>query len=398
MQAALITNPRFLVEPFAELERLRAAGPLHHIEEPTGLRFWLVTRFAEASQLLKDRRIVVHRPGGQRISAVTLSPDVDRMIGRSMLASDPPDHSRLRSLVSKAFTPRFVEELRPRIQRLVDELIDAAEPRGRMDLINDFAFTLPIVVIADMMGLPAQDRHRVRLWSEAITESMSTQYEENPARDAKARDFVDYMRALIDEKRRSPGEDLVSKLTQAEEGGSRLDEHEFLSMIGLLIFAGHETTANLIGNGMLALLTQPEALARLQREPALIPSAIEEFLRMFGPVTVAPRFAAEDIAVAGETIRQGDMVIISLASADRDERQFSHAQTLDVTRESARHLAFGQGIHFCLGAQLARIEADVAFTTLLRRLPGLRLDAPLEAVQWRANMILRGLQRLPVAF
>jgi cytochrome P450 len=160
----------------------------------------------------------------------------------------------------------------------------------------------------------------------------------------------------------------------------------------------HETTANLIGNGMFALLTQPEALARLQREPALIPSASEEFLRMFGPVTVSPRFAAEDIPVGGETIRQGDMVVISLASADRDERQFSQSEVMEVARESSRHLAFGQGIHFCLGAQLARIEADVAFTTLLRRLPGIRLDARLKDMQWHANMILRGLERLPVAF
>ena len=315
-------------------------------------------------------------------------------MGRSMISVDEPDHRRLRGLVSKAFTPKYIESLRPSIQHIADELLDKVQDKGRMDMVHDYAYPLPITVISDMLGVPNQMRDQIRQWSLGLVGG-----EVNEGRFQRVRAFSDYIVELVEEKRRHPGEDLTSQLIQLEDEGDRLDESELLSMVGLLIFAGHETTSNLIGIGTLTLLVHPDQLARLKADASLIPSAVEELLRFNGPVLMpAPRFVTEDTELSGQQLKKGDMVMVVLASADRDERQFTNPDELDIARSLNRHIAFGQGIHICLGAPLARLEGDIAFTTLLRRMPNLQLAVPREEVKWRDNSHLRGLRSLPIKF
>jgi cytochrome P450 len=312
----------------------------------------------------------------------------------------------LRGLVSKAFTPKYIQSLRPSIQLVADELLDQvqgqshannANQRGQIDLVNDYAFLLPINVISDMLGVPTGNRELIREWSDMLASGGEERRADK--RRSSARAFADYLRQLIAEKRQHPQDDLISQLIQIEEAGDRLDEGELISMIALLIFAGHETTSNLIGIGTLMLLDHPQQMERLKQDPALIPLAVEELLRYNGPVlSPAPRFATTDVELAGQQIHKGDMVQVVLASANRDESQFTHPDELEVARNLNRHIAFGQGIHVCLGAPLARLEGDIAFTTLLRRMPDLRLAVPRESVMWHNGFNLRGLKSLPVSF
>lgn len=312
----------------------------------------------------------------------------------SMITVDEPDHLRLRKLVSKGFTPRYIEGLRPRIESLANELLDKVQDKGEMDLIGDFAYPLPINVISEMMGVPEADRLQIREWSEVIARNS-----EDPKKSDKLEAFSNYVTRLVAEKRANPQEDLTSKLVQIEEDGDRLSERELLSMIALLIFAGHETTSNLIGNATLALFDHPDQLDRLRADPGLIASAVEEFLRFCGPViSPAPRFALGDVEIGGQLIHQGDMVMVVIGSANHDQLQFSEPEELDIARSLERHIAFGQGIHYCLGAPLARLEGSIAFDTLLRRMPDLHLSVPREQIVWNASMILRGISKLPVAF
>lgn len=325
-----------------------------------------------------------------------------------MLSKDPPDHTRLRRLVSKAFTPRFIEGLRPRIQEIANELLDKVEkgsrPEGepsgqrRMDLIEDYAFPLPITVISEMLGVPKEDRQKFRQWSNtAVSSDMSVENAETLRSEMRA--FTEYLSNLFEDKRAYPADDLTSSLIRAEEEGDKLGEEELLAMVFLLLVAGHETTVNLIGNGALALLTHPDQLQKLKDDPSLMKSAVEEMLRFDGPVQVSTdRFAAENVEFRGASISRGDIVLAVLGSADRDESRFTNPQTLDIEREDNRHLAFGKGIHHCLGAPLARLEGEIGFSTLLARVPDLRLDATLEDLDWRPGLLIRGLQRLPVAF
>ena len=395
----IFLNRQFSSEnPFPMLAQLRTMGALIPIPLPTGTdqMVWLVTHMEEAVEVLKDhKRFTVD----SRISSIHDLFQQRRgvgniFVGRSMINVDEPDHRRLRGLVSKAFTPKYIASLRPRIQQIADELLDRVQQQGEMDVVRDYGYPLPITVISDMLGVPHQLRDSIRQWSEGL---VSGEFSEDRIRRANA--FSEYIKELVAEKRRHPGDDLTSQLIQLESEGDHLDETELLSMIGLLIFAGHETTSNLISIGTLVLLDHPEQFERLKADPVLVPSAVEELLRINGPVFApAPRFVAEDTDFAGQHLTKGDMIMIVLSSADRDERQFTDPDDLDIARSLNRHIAFGQGIHICLGAPLARLEGDIAFTTLLQRMPGLKLAIPREEVQWRSNVTLRGLKSLPVAF
>lgn len=392
-------NRQFSEEnPFPILAQLRTMGAFVPVPMPTGVgwKVWLVTRMEEAVEVLKDhRRFTVD-------SSVSPVHDLYRRRGgggniftdRSMISVDEPDHRRLRGLVSKAFTPKYIASLRPSIQQIANELLDRVQEQGKMDIVNDYGYPLPITVISDMLGVPHQMRDSIRRWSEGLG---TTDLNEESRQRANV--FSQYIRELVAEKRRHPGDDLTSQLIQLEDEGDHLDEVELLSMIGLLIFAGHETTSNLISIGTLVLLDNPEQLERLKAEPELVPSAVEELLRINGPVFMpAPRFVTEETDFAGQHLTKGDMIIVVLSSADRDERQFTEPDDLDIARSLNRHIAFGQGIHICLGAPLARLEGDIAFTTLLKRMPDLKLAIPREEVQWRGNVTLRGLRSLPVTF
>jgi cytochrome P450 len=363
---------------------------------------WFVTRYDDAVAVLLDDERFVRDPSlaltpDERGAFEAGVPESLRFVENHMLNKDGDDHRRLRRLVTKAFTPRMVERLRPRIQEIADELIDTVASRGEMELVEDFAFPLPITVIVELLGIPNDDRDRFREWSAAIV---------TPALDAESMEtfgrlldaFVAYLRELFAERRASPGDDLVSALLQAEEDGDTLSEEELFSMVVLLIVAGHETTVSLIGNAVLALLQHPEQLQALREAPELVRDAVEELIRYDGPVErTLPRWAATDVELSGQTIRRGETVIVVLGSANRDADRFASADALDVTTTtSGRHLGFGRGSHYCLGAPLARLEAEIALTTLLRRLPGLRLGIAPDDLYWRPVPLFRSLAELPV--
>ena len=314
-----------------------------------------------------------------------------------MLNRDGDDHRRLRRLVSKAFTPRMVEQLRPRIQEIADALIDSVAAAGEMELVSEFAFPLPITVIAELLGVSVADRERFREWSGAVVSPAFTPAGMERA-DALLGAFVEYLLALFAERRKEPGEDLVSALVAVEDGGDTLSEEELCSMVVLLIVAGHETTVSLIGNAMLALLTHPEQRAAIERDSSLLPRAVEELIRYDGPVErTLNRWAAVDVELRGQTIRRGETVIVVLGAADHDPERFESPGTLDFAAErDARHLGFGRGRHFCLGAPLARLEAEIALGTLLRRLPGLRLAVAEDEVGWRSCRSFAASSRCPL--
>lgn len=396
-----IASPEFKANPYPFYARLRDESPVCRVILPTGEPAWLITRYADVLMVLKDERFVKDIRNAltpQQLAGQRWFRKIFVSLRRNMLSLDPPDHTRLRALVQRAFTPPMVEQMRPRIEALTDGLFDAVQSRGRMDLIRDYALPLPTTIIAEMLGVPAKDRHRFHRWSHALMSAASSTWGLVRA-IPNALALMRYIRKIIRVRRADPGDDLVSALIQAEEAGDRLSEAELLSMIVLLLVAGHETTVNLIGNGTLALLEHPEQWQKLRDDPALIKPAVEELLRYASPVEMATeRYAREDVTVAGVTIPRGEIVLAVIASANRDERQFPHPDSLDITREPNKHLAFGLGTHFCLGAPLARLEGQIAIDTLLRRAPELRLAASPDALRWRRGLLLRGLESLPVAF
>jgi len=388
-------DPAFVANPYPTYHRLRAEDPVHH--SPLG--FWVLTRYEDVSSVLRDPRFIKEPLAA--LVAARFGADVPRGLGLSMLDRDPPDHTRLRSLVSKAFTPRVVEGLRPRIQQIVDGLIARAQAAGSMDLIEEFAYPIPVNVICEMMGVPIEDHERFKGWSLDIARGLDSILlppdSDVPRRSAAARHAIsDYFRQLIAARRTSPRGDLLSALIAAEEVGDKLNEEELIATCILLLIAGHETTVNLIGNGVLALLRHPDELRRLRQTPALIASAVEELLRYDGPVQRTARVAGDDVTIGGRTIRKGDMVMPFIGAADRDPAQFPDPDRLDLGRGDNRHIAFGWGIHFCLGAPLARVEGQIAIDTLVRRLPRLALVA--EHAEYRQSLTLRGLKTLPVNF
>lgn len=395
-------DPAFKADPYPTYARLRSSAPVYRAALPDGRGVWLITRYEDVLAVLKDHRFVKDWRGAltpEQLAQVPPIPEVMKPLSQNMLDTDPPDHERLRALVSKAFTPRLIERLRPRVQAISDGLLDAVQDRGEMDLIDDYAFPLPITVIAELLGVPAEDRNNFREWSDAAVSGNASQEYMEEILIPHMQAFTDYLRALFEEKRANPGDDLVSALVRAEEAGDRLSEDELLGMVFLLLVAGHETTVNLIGNGALALLQHPDQLRKLKEDPSLIKPAIEELLRYDGPVeTSTERFAREDVEIGGQVIPRGEMVLVVLAAADHDPQRFSDPDELDITRTDNRHLAFGKGIHHCLGAPLARMEGQIAISTLLRRMPNLRLKGSPESLSWRTGMILRGLRGLPVEF
>lgn len=393
-------------DPFPFYEKMRSEGPIVQVAIPDnqGTQIaWMVTRFEEAIRVLKDQEHFTVDPWSVNVQRFMerrekILKEAPGFFGRSMLSVDEPDHMRLRGLVAKVFTPKYINGLGPRIQEIADELLDQVENQGTtMDLVRDYAFPLPINVISEMLGVPLKDRSMIREWSKAI--ATGSLFLEDEERTARIKAFSNYIVQLVSEKRRAPANDLMSQLIEVEESQDRLSEEELLSMISLLIFAGHETTSNLIGTGTLMLLDHPEQLEKLRNDPNLIPAAVEELLRFNGPVlTPAMRFATENTQLGNQRIRKGELVIVALASANRDERHFTDSEELDIARKLNNHIAFGQGAHICLGAPLARLEEDIAFSTLLRRMPNLRLDAERESITWNRGFSLRGITALPVRF
>jgi cytochrome P450 len=365
---------------------------------PNGGHAWLITRYHDADMVLRDERFVKNvRNVFPPEALVPMPVSGFTFLSRHMLNMDVPDHTRLRSLINLSFTPRLVERWRGRILEITNALLDAVQDQGEMDLIDQFAFPLPIIVISEMLGVPAEDRLQFRTWSNLVVESSGNPDRGNVSESLLA--FSRYLRTLIEKKRQFPADDLLSQLISAEMQGDTLSEEELVSMLFLLIIAGHETTVNLISNGILALLEHPEQMDVLKQRPALIKTAIEEFLRYRGPLQVATqRWAREDIEFGGQLIHRGDAVMVVLSATNRDDEAFIDPDTLDITRQENRHLAFGKGIHYCLGAPLARLEGQIAIGELVRRLPNLRLNADPQELVWRPGSLIMGLSNLPVRF
>lgn len=393
-----LTNRRLRADPFPFYARLRLEQPIYRARLGRQ-NAWLVTRYDDVMVLLKDERFVKNKANlnGVTRTGERWTPGFIKPLLRNMLDLDDPDHARLRALVHKAFTPSRVEQLQGRVQGISDQLLTKIQEQRRLDLVRDFALPLPLAVISELLGIPATDREQFHHWTKKILLPPSTLNTllALPALAALMR----YFRRLFVQRRAEPRDDLITALVQAEEAGDRLSEDELLAMVTILIIAGHETTVNLIASGTLALLQHPDQLALLHSNPALIRPAVEELLRFTAPVAEATeRYACEDVTWHGVTIPRGALTLGVLASANRDETAFERPDVLDIRREKNRHLAFGYGVHACVGMPLARLEGQIAINTLVQRLPNLRLAVPAEQLRWRATPMVRGLEALPVQF
>jgi cytochrome P450 len=393
-----ISSPQFKADPFPLFAQLRKEMPVWTTILPDKTRIWLLSRYEDILALFSDGRFTKSRYNAMTPEQLRRPPWIPPMLKpleRNMLDLDPPDHTRLRGLVHQAFTPRLVEQMRLRVESIAEELLDIAARRGEMDAIGDYALPLPLTIITEILGVPARDRDRFHRWSKVIVSvnHFNMSWRIIPA----VWRFNRYLRGFLKVRRAVPQDDLISALIHAEETGDRLSEDELLAMVFLLLVAGHETTVNLIGSGVLELLKNPEQMEQLRCSPSLIKTAIEELLRFTSPVFLSTeRYARQEVMLHGVTIPQGGMVLAVIGSANRDEKVFSKPDELDLTREPNKHLSFGQGIHYCLGAPLARLEAQIAINMLLARAPGLRLQRPPESLSWRRSLLLRGLEALPV--
>lgn len=395
-----LASAQFKEDAYEIYKESRKKQPILFVNQVEIGKEWLITRYEDALPLLKDNLLKKDWTNvfSQDIKNMYLSVDNSDHLTTHMLNSDPPNHSRLRSLVQKAFTPKMIAQLDGRIERIADDLISDIERKGTLNLVDDYSFPLPIIVISEMLGIPKEDQAKFRIWSHAVIASPETP-EEIKETEKQLSEFITYLQYLVDIKRKEPKEDLVSALILAESEGHKLSARELYSMIMLLIVAGHETTVNLITNTVLALLENPNQLQLLKDNPKLIDSAIEEGLRYYSPVEVTTaRWAAEPFQIHHQTIQKGDMVIIALASANRDETVFENPEIFDITRENNRHIAFGHGSHFCLGAPLARLEAKIAITTLFNRMPELKIKGNREEIKWQGNYLMRSLEELPLTF
>jgi len=388
-------GPQLVADPYPAYAQYLEDEPFFHAPS----KYWVVSRYAEVRQVVHDPRFS-RADFRARAHAVLGESPLARVLNGFLLFRDPPDHTRLRRLISQVFTPKAVARLRDQVQQVVDGLIERAAIDGDIDLIAEVAYPLPVQVICALLGVPEADHTRFRAWSAGLLEGMEAI--SNPQPEAIARGnaavevIVAYFRDLVAQRRAAPTDDLISDLIAARDGNDRLSEHELLATCALLFFAGHETTVNLIGNGMLALLRHPDQLKLLRYQPELIANAVEELLRYDSPIQRTFRLAAEDVQFGNQRIRAGDQVMVMLGAANRDPRRFADPDRLDVLRaDASQHLSFGGGIHYCVGAPLARMEAQVALTTLLQRLPGLRMR---EAPAWRPSLIFRGLRNLPLVF
>lgn len=386
--------------PFHFYQRLRTDEPLARVNMPAGNSYWLLTRYEDTMTLLKDPRIVndYHKiqdvttlPRDLRAAAPGEEPHPFEQANEHLLYKDAPDHTRLRKLVSQAFTPRSIERLRGNIQCVVDELLDSVQAQGKIDLVTDFAFPLAFQILSDLLGIPQDMQHQVRAWINAIVSG--TNMWENVA------SVIEYLKTLLAEKRAHPQDDLITRLVQAESDEGSLSEKELVSLLYLIFIAGYETTVSLFSVGTLALLQHPAQLQRLQEDPTLIASAIEELLRYTSPTEATlSRWAGEDLEMYGQVIKKGEHIRASLVSANRDPSRFADPEVLDIGRQENKHLAFGKGIHSCLGAPLARLEGQIVFSTLFRRFPTLQLAQDPDELQWNPNTIFRGITSLPLTF
>jgi hypothetical protein len=392
-------RPELRVDPYPYYRRLRERDPVHRSYGASG---WVLTRHDDILAALGDRAfssdernwVRYRRMIGRDVRAGLPDPYADGVI--SMLRVDPPDHTRLRTLVSKAFTPRAVERLRPRIEAVVAELLDALAGRGTFDLMESFASPLPVVIIGEMLGVAVADRERFRHWSNESIRLLGEGNRNDRRRAWRALgEMREWLGVQIAARRRAPSDDLLSALVAAEEAGDRLTERELFATCVLLLVAGNETTTNLIGNGVIALLRHPDQLARLRRDPGHIAAAVEELARFDSPVQITSRMMVEDRQLHGRRFRRGEQIVLVLGAGNRDPARYPDPERLDLDRPDPRPLSFGHGLHYCLGAQLARLEAQIGLVHLLDRYPGLRFaDAP---ITWGDNMILRGPRVLPLA-
>ena len=388
--------PSFQADPYPQYAALRAADPVHF---SLALQAWVLTSYEECALVLRDDETFSsssNTASGQ-LAEVLQQQRREFPLGETptVLNSDPPVHTRLRSLLNRAFTPRAIEGLRPRIEEVAASLLDDVDASGgRFDVAGGFAQPLPIIVIAELLGVPPEDRDRFKRWSVAIartTDVLNTPAILDAAREA-TRELIAYMDEVVAQRREAPGADILTALAAAQEEGERLSHDELLAFSILLLLAGHETTTNLIGNGLLALAARPELVARLRAEPSLLPSAVEELLRYDSSVQGVVRFARRRTELGGRTIEQGAALLPMVGAANRDPAQFSDPDELDLARSPNRHLAFGRGIHFCLGAPLARLEGEIAFAALLERFPELRIAE--DGVERSGTLLLRGVGRL----
>ena len=395
-----VTDATFKANPFPFYAQLRAASPVFLVKLSTKQHAWLITRYDDVLNVLKDERFAKDRQNAmtpEQLKKLPWIPPMFKPLEHNMLDLDSPNHTRLRALVHKAFTPRLIEQMRGQIQALTNELLERAALGGGMDVIADFALPLPLTMIGRILGVPAQDNQKFHRWSKTLISAGTNR--NLLVLIPSIMSFMGYLKKLIKERHAHPKDDLVTALVQAKDGSDQLSEDEILAMIILLLVAGHETTVNLIGSGTLALLEHPDQLAKLRSEPSLIKTAIEELVRFVCPVEMATeRYTREEITIAQTPIPRGELVMAVIGSANRDANAFDHPDSLDITRKNNKHLAFGHGAHFCLGASLARLEGQIAISTLIQRMPNLRLSLPPDQLRWRGTFLLRGLEALPVSF
>ena len=400
MEPIDIAAPAFKADSYATLRRLREERPVAEVRVGRRRRVWLVSRYEDAVTALKHPLLIKDRFAMLAATGMPLGswmPAFARPLARNMLDIDDPDHRRLRAIVQPAFNPRLIERMRARVTELTGQLLDGLAARGSFDLVADYAMPIPTTIIAEMLGVPVRDRAKFHRWSRTIVHADASNLAMLTALPS-IWSFVRYLRRLIEEKRREPADDLISALIAAEAEGDRLSADEVLAMAFLLLVAGHETTVNLIGNGVLTLIEHSEALERLGREPEAVKPAVEEMLRFCGPLmTATERYASEDLELGGAAIPRGSLVYVSVASANRDEAAFPEADWFLIEREPNRHLAFGDGKHFCLGSALARMEGQIALGAFAERFPNARLTADRSRLRWKGGVTLRGLTSLPLA-
>ncbi|SFQ64714.1 Cytochrome P450 [Amycolatopsis arida] len=381
----------YRADPYPYFRRLRELAPIYR--SPRG--HWLISRHRDVAAVFRDSRF---GHGSDEVLGQNNFRRPVRGRAKPFILLDPPEHTRLRSLVNKAFTPRIVERLTPRIQRIVDDLLDQVMQHDEVDLIDGFAYALPVMVISELLGVPAEDMNAVKELSHVVARGVDPDFEHSPEemkrRGQAFAQFDEYFRGLLRQRREHPRDDLLSGLVAVRERGSTLTEAEMLTTCILLYVAGHETTMDLIGNGVLALLRNPEQLRRLHDDPALVASAVEEFLRYDPPTQLTRRTALTDLELDGHAIARGEQVVLMRGAANRDPEVFDRPDELDISRRDNRHLAFDGGIHFCLGAPLARLEGQIAFGALVRRAPNMRLATT--ELRYRDNLVIRGLVELPI--
>lgn len=380
--------------PYAVYDRLRDTAPVHRVAGTDGNPAWLVTRYEDVREALANPLLSMDKkhalPGSYQ--GLSLPPALDA----NLLNMEAPDHTRIRRLVVRAFTPRRIEQLRTPVRETADRLLDALGPHGSADLIAAYAAPLPITVICDLLGIPGEHRRDFRAWTDVLVAP-------DPTRPGAAKEAVaamlGFLTQLLADKRKKPADDLLCDLIAVRDEGDRLTEDELMSLAFLILFAGYENTVQLIGNAILGLLTHPDQLAALRANPERFPNAVEEFARHEGPALLAiRRFPVEDVTIGAVTVPAGETVLLSLAAANRDPARFPDPERLDLGRDASGHLALGRGIHYCVGAPLARLETEIAVTALLERLPDLALDADPAELRWRPSLRARGLLALPVTY